>query len=100
MKVTVLGIDSKRDEVVSFVEEKLERVESRFKLTGAEFAVWLRDINGPRGGIDQECSIRLCRSRQAPVVVKCKDDSARVAILGAVARLRRALARRRRVTGA
>jgi hypothetical protein len=100
MKVTVLGIDSKRDEVVSFVEEKLHKVQARFKLRGAEFAVWLRDINGPRGGIDQECSIRLCRSRQAPVVVKCKDGSARVAILGAVARLRRALARRRRVSHA
>jgi hypothetical protein len=100
MKVTVLGMDSKRDEVVSFVEEKLTKVHARFKLTGAEFAVWLRDINGPRGGIDQECSIRLCRSRQAPVVVKCKDCSARVAILGAVARLRRALARRRRVSDA
>jgi putative sigma-54 modulation protein len=93
MKVTVLGSDADRREVVSFVLEKLERVRSRFKLSGSEIAVWLRDINGPRGGIDQECSIRLCRARHAPLVVKHKHSSVRVAVVGAVGRLRRALSR-------
>ena len=93
MKITVLGSESDRGEVVSFIQEKIVHVQSRFKLTGSEIAVWLKDINGPRGGVDQECSIRLCRSRHAPVVVKCKHSSVRAAILGAVARLRRTLAR-------
>jgi hypothetical protein len=93
MRVTVLGIDTERNEVVSFVQDKLKKVRDRFKLTGAEISVWLKDTNGPRGGIDQECSIRLCRAHKAPVVVKCTHSSVRVAILGAVARLRRALAR-------
>jgi putative sigma-54 modulation protein len=93
MRVTVLGIDTDRDEVVSFAQEKLARVRDRFKLTGAEISVWLKDSNGPRGGVDQECAIRLCRAHQAPVVVKCTHSSVRAAILGAVARLRRVLAR-------
>ena len=93
MKVTIIGSDVDRREVVSFVGEKLERVRDRFKLSGSEIAVWLRDTNGPRGGIDQECSIRLSRARHTPVVVKFKHSSVRLAIIGAVARLRRALAR-------
>jgi putative sigma-54 modulation protein len=93
MKVTILGSNADRREVVPFVHEKLERVRERFKLTGWEVAVWLRDCNGPRGGIDQECTIRLQRARHAPVVSKCTHSSVREAITGAVARLRRALAR-------
>jgi putative sigma-54 modulation protein len=93
MKVIIQGTDVDREEVSAFVGEKLERVLKRFKLAGAEIAVWLKDTNGPRGGVDQECSIRLCRSRQAPVVVKCTHSSVRMAILGAVARLRRVIAR-------
>ncbi|MFO0416024.1 MAG: hypothetical protein ACK5Y6_01930 [Pseudomonadota bacterium] len=93
MKVTILGINADHGEVSSFVREKLERVLARFKLTGSEIAVWLRDTNGPRGGVDQECSIRLCRARHAPVVVKFKHSSLRVAVLGAIARLRRVLTR-------
>lgn len=93
MKVTILGVDADRGEIVSFVREKLERVKGRFKLSGSEIAVWLRDSNGPRGGIDQECSIRLHRGRHATVVVKCTHSSVRLAILGAIARLRRALTR-------
>jgi putative sigma-54 modulation protein len=93
MKVVVLGVNPERSEVVSLVQEKLDRVRERFKLTGTEIAVWLRDSNGPRGGIDQECSIRLSRARCTPVFVKYKHSSVRAAVLGAVARLRRALAR-------
>lgn len=93
MKLTILGTDSDRAEVISFIGQKLGRVQERFKLTEVEVAVWLRDTNGPRGGIDQECSIRLSRARHAPVMVKCRHSSVRVAIQGAIARLRRALAR-------
>ena len=93
MKVTILGSNADRREVVPFVQEKLERVRERFKLTGWEIAVWLRDCNGPRGGIDQECTIRLHRAHRAPVISKCKHSSVREAITGAVDRLRRALAR-------
>jgi len=93
MKVTILGIDVERKEIISFVREKIDRVQQRFKLSGAEISVWLRDINGPRGGVDQECSIRLCRANRSPLIVKCKHSSVRAAILGSVARLRRVLAR-------
>ncbi|MFN4895288.1 MAG: hypothetical protein ACK5GN_04245 [Pseudomonadota bacterium] len=93
MKVTILGVDTERDEAISFIRAKLERVRDRFKLDGSDIDVWLRDTNGPRGGIDQECSIRVTRARQMPVVVKCRHSSVRSAVLGAICRLRRAIAR-------
>jgi regulator of nucleoside diphosphate kinase len=64
--------------------------------------VRIKDVNGPRGGIDIECSVMVeLASVGRPVVVTGKGADAYAAILEAYARLReavsRALERRRRI---
>src|SRR6185312_4115420 len=63
-------------------------------------SVRVKDVNGPRGGVDQLCRIKVVLSELASVVFDYQDASAEVAINGAIAgaerAVRKALHRRRR----
>jgi len=86
------GPESK--ELTEFVEHalrtSLKRLGSRIRST----VVSLHDLNGLRGGIDQECRI-TARAAEGPlIVITERDSSMRTAVGRAAARLQEAVRRR------
>lgn len=57
-------------------------------------AVRLSDENGPRGGVDKRCTIRLTLSRVPPVVIEQQEADLYIAIDRAADRAGRAVSRR------
>ena len=58
-----------------------------------KLAVWLSDINGPRGGRDKRCKIQISLDNGKTVVIEDTEDDMYVAIDRAAERADRALAR-------
>ena len=57
-------------------------------------AMWLEDENGPRGGLDKRCRVKLAIEGQAPVVIEHLENDLYAAIDLATSRAGRTLARR------
>ena len=57
-------------------------------------AVWLSDINGPRGGRDKRCKIQISLDHGKTVVIEDTEEDMYAAIDRAAERADRALARR------
>nr|WP_315400286.1 HPF/RaiA family ribosome-associated protein [uncultured Duganella sp.] len=57
-------------------------------------AVWLSDINGPRGGRDKRCKIQISLDNGKTVVIEDTEEDMYAAIDRAAERADRALARR------
>jgi putative sigma-54 modulation protein len=75
-------------------ERRLHFATDRFRNDIREIDVALRDVNGPRGGIDKQCKVtaKLCRGGTVEIE---ETRSSFVEAIGRVAkRLRNALARR------
>lgn len=53
--------------------------------------VRLKDVNGPKGGVDKECSVEVKLARHAPIVVRKRSSDA-------YASIRQALGRASRIT--
>jgi putative sigma-54 modulation protein len=71
----------------------------RFALGGAggrvrRVAVRVADENGPRGGVDKRCTLRVSLPGQPPVIVEQLDPDLYAAIDRAADRLGRSVARR------
>ena len=78
----------------TLVERRIRFALSRFEPRIASIDVRLRDINGPRGGIDQQCRlvVRL-RGRYASVVVEDQDVNLESAVSRGAERAARGVAR-------
>lgn len=95
------------EEVRERVGERLEQVLGRFVRHVALVRVYLRDLNGPRGGVDKKCRIVVEMPRDGRVVVSGTDADVHVAIAETASRaavavkrhLKRRQTRRRRVVG-
>lgn len=61
MKVIVHGVHlALNDDLKAYVEKRLTRAVEKFADDeAAELEVMLKDINGPKGGRDKECSVTL-----------------------------------------
>ncbi len=59
-----------------------------------KLAVWLSDINGPRGGIDKRCKIQVQLGRGREVVIEDTEADLYAAIDRATERADRALVRK------
>lgn len=82
------------------VRHKLGTKLGKFAWSIERVSVRLRDANGPRGGVDQECTVKVVLSGLPSVVVKRRNALAQVAIdeaLRAVERAVRRSVRRRRM---
>jgi ribosome-associated translation inhibitor RaiA len=55
--------------------------------------VRVRDVNGPRGGVDQECRIKVVLSGLPSVVVEHNAASLKPAVTGALTSVERAVRR-------
>lgn len=91
------------DKIKDFLQERVELALQPFQHYLGPVRVFLRDLNGPRGGVDTECQILMKLRRSEPVVVTARGIRAEAAITAAAdrawvavkRRLKRRLARRR-----
>ena len=96
--VRVIGVDLD-DEDRAFVRRKLGMKLGKFAMSIERVTVRVTDSNGPRGGVDQVCNVKVVLSGLPSVVVERRD----VALQGAIAvalrateqAVRRSLGRRR-----
>jgi len=88
------GIDvnpSTRD----YIERRLEFALGRFRHQIERVNVRLEDVNGPRGGVDQRCQIRVSLTGRRPLVLaEGLESEIRVSVDQAFDRISRAVARR------
>jgi CBS domain-containing protein len=89
-----LSADDKR-----YIRLKLGRRLGKFARSIERVSVRTEDVNGPRGGVDKVCRIKVVLSGLPSVVVEQRDASLSAAVDGALAgterAVRRALGRRR-----
>ncbi len=82
------------DSTQAYVERRLGFALGRFADVVERVVVSLADINGPRGGIDKSCRIRVkLMGQQTPVIVEVLELEIRPAVDMAADRIGRAVAR-------
>jgi len=86
------GPESK--DLAEFVEHALRSSLKRFGSRLRSTVVSLHDLNGPRGGIDQECRITVRTAEGPPIVIRERDSSMRTAVGRAAERIQEAVRRR------
>jgi CBS domain-containing protein len=96
--ILVVGVHLSEDSRAD-IRRKLGRKLGKFATSIERVSVRVKDVNGPRGGIDQLCRIKVVLSELPSVIFDHRDASAEVAISGAIAgaerAVRKALQRRR-----
>lgn len=75
------------------VERRVQFGLSRFVHTIREVHVTLADVNGPRGGVDKVCRVRVAGPKIDPIVIEEAAAGLATAIDGAIARAARTTAR-------
>ncbi len=88
-----------RPAVRAAIEEKLEAVLGRFEQRIVRAEVWVVDVNGPRGGPDKRCRMRVKLRPRGRLYIQETDSDVTVAADRALERLvialNRSLERRR-----
>ena len=96
--IRVLGANLSKDKRAE-IRKKLNRKLGKFANAIERVSVRVKDINGPRGGIDQVCRIKVVLSNLSSVVFEAQDASLDVvidsALTGTERAVRRSLQRRR-----
>ena len=82
------------DALKSYTERSLRAALAGVYRGLEEIEVRLSDVNGPRGGIDKLCGIRVVLRRAGVVFVRASGGDAYSTVDKAAARLRSALSRR------
>jgi hypothetical protein len=99
--IRVFGVDLSKDQR-AFIRKKLGRRLEKFGGSIERVSVRVKDVNGPRGGVDKVCRIKVVLSNLPSVVFEAQDASLDVAVSSALAGAERAVRRsvdRRRVKG-
>ena len=81
-------------DLTEFVEHALRSSLKRFGSHLRSTVVSLHDLNGLRGGIDQECRITVRAAKGPPIVITERDSSMRTAVGRAAERIQEAVRRR------
>jgi len=90
-------------ELQHLIERRIDFGLSQFVDAIHEVHVTVADVNGPRGGVDKVCRVRLTGPGLAPIVVEQAAAEVTAAIDGAIARSARSISRhlaRRRLVAA
>ncbi|WP_234083162.1 HPF/RaiA family ribosome-associated protein [Azonexus sp. R2A61] len=75
------------------VEKRVRFVLRRLRHGIRHARVSLRDVNGPRGGVDKECRVTLKRDGEGEVVVRIQARTAQNALIAALHQAARRLVR-------
>ncbi len=94
MKIHVRSLEVPlTDELLALVERRVRYGLTRFAASVHDVHVTLDDLNGPRGGVDKVCRLRVRTGRRKPCVVEQRATSIEAAVSSAAARAARAVAR-------
>lgn len=78
--------------VISEVERRVEMALDRLAPRVREVSVAFSDVNGPRGGLDQQCVVIITpRNEGEPVVGRAREEARGQAVIRALRRARRQL---------
>jgi ribosome-associated translation inhibitor RaiA len=77
----------------AYMRRKLGRKVGKFARAVERVSVRIRDVNGPRGGVDKACTIKVTLTGLPSVVVEQRDASLRNAMDAAMQRTERAVRR-------
>lgn len=77
----------------TYVQRKLGHKLGRFDSAIERVSVRVKDINGPRGGVDQLCRIKVVLRGRPSVIFESRDASLNAAVDGALAGVQRAVRR-------
>lgn len=96
--IRVFGVNLSSEKRAS-IRQQLGRKLGKFGNSVERISVRVEDVNGPRGGVDQKCQIKVVLSGFPSVVFEAQDSSLDAAIGSALAgveqRVRRTVQRRR-----
>jgi len=87
------GLESS-EELTEFIERTLRSSLKRHDSRLRSAVVSLHDLNGPRGGVDQECRITVRTIHGHSIVITERDSSMRAAVGRAADRAQEAVRRR------
>lgn len=82
------------DAIDSYIRRKLDGVERRFGDRLTRLEVYLKDVNGPKGGVDKCCIMEARPAGMEPIAVEGRAADGYDAIRSAAAKLDKALANR------
>ncbi len=92
-----IRVETARDDLDGDARQRIERrvrfVMRRMRAQVMQVHVRLRDINGPRGGVDQSCQITLATDQHGTLVVHAVERHAMEALAQALKRAAGALVR-------
>jgi ribosome-associated translation inhibitor RaiA len=77
----------------AYLRRKLGMKLGKFARAIERVSVRIRDVNGPRGGVDKLCAIKVVLTRLPSVVVEAQHASLQAAMDGALQRTERAVKR-------
>ncbi len=92
MRVVAHGIELSND-MKAFIRRRMQFNLGRFQERIKSLTVRLADMNGPRGGIDKCCDIRVDAGFRQPVIVSERQATAHAAVALAMDRVERAVKR-------
>ena len=88
----IRSMGSALDEVHrEYLRRKLQRMVEKFGSAIERTSVRLEDVNGPRGGIDKRCQVKIVLRGLPSVYVDERDSSVQAAMDRALARVNRAV---------
>lgn len=77
----------------NYVQRKISNKLGRFDNAIERVSVRVKDVNGPRGGVDQLCRIKVVMRGQPSVIFESRDASLNAAVDVALAGVQRAVRR-------
>ena len=77
--IRAMGVDID-DETRAEIRRKLGMKLGKFALSIERVTVRLRDVNGPRGGVDHQCQVKVVLSGMPSVVAEVQDASLQTAV--------------------
>ena len=97
LRLSAHGVDLSA-ELKDYVNRRVHFSLGRFAGSIRSLSIRLADINGPRGGIDKLCDVRVDVGHGEPVMVRERQVSIHAAVAFAVERAERAVQRQLRLT--
>ena len=91
-EIRAKGINQPQD-FQEHVERRVALELSRFSEKLSGIIVWLEDVNGPKGGVDKHCRVKVSGPGVGPIVAEGRDTDMASAISRAIATAGRAASR-------
>lgn len=83
------------DKLSKHIHSSLEKVDRRFGDWLTRTEAFIKDVNGPKGGVDKHCRLEARPRGTEPVVVDHQDEDLYTCVSRAAEKLEKALERRR-----